>query len=268
MTGTADGTAAAAAGRTEGGTLAGFGRAVRAEWTKARTVRATVWTPAAMALLVPALAVFVGATGSLRPDDTVLGGSLTGALLGQLAAAVFGTLAISGEYGTGMIRATFAALPGRGAVLAAKAVVVAAVAFVLALASCTAAFGVGTVMLSGEGYATGRPMPALIGVALCHAATALLGLALGALLRHAAGAVTAGVCLVLVPSLVAPLFGDLERWIAGASPAAALQKLSQTSDASAEAVGSLGGWPSLGLLLAAAGVLLAAATVVLRRRDA
>jgi signal transduction histidine kinase len=109
-----------------GGSRAGWREALASEWTKIRTVRSTVWTLVVMAALTIAFAVFVGFTKSLQPDDTILGGSLTGAVSGLIAAGVFGVLAISGEYGTGLIRATLTACPRRVTVLAAKTAVVAA----------------------------------------------------------------------------------------------------------------------------------------------
>lgn len=245
-----------------------FRQALRAEWVKVTSARATVWTPVAMTVLVPVMAVFVGVTGSLQPDDTVLGGSLTGAVLGQIAAAAFGVLVVSGEYGTGLIRSTLVAVPRRGVVLAAKAAVVALPTFVLALAAGAVAYLAGDALLSGKGHAQGAPMPALVGVALCFAVTALLGLAIGVLLRSSAGAISAAIAVILLPSLFGPLFGDLRRWVAGASPGAALQKLTQTSDATPEAVGSLGGWPSLWLVCAYSAALLALAALALGRRDA
>ena len=106
----------------------GFVDVLGSEWDKLRTVPAAPRTLAAMAACVVGVAVFVGATESLQPDDTVLGGSLTGAAFGLLVAASFGVLVMSGEYATGMIRATLLACPRRGVVLAAKAVVTATAA--------------------------------------------------------------------------------------------------------------------------------------------
>jgi ABC-2 type transport system permease protein len=245
-----------------------FGWTLLSEWTGARSVRATVWTPVVMVVLVPALAVFVGATRSLQPDDTVLGGSLTGAMLGLLVAGVLGVLAVSGEYSTGLIRHTFVVSPRRVLVLAAKAVVVAVPVFGLALVSCTAAHLVGRGMLDGQGYASGDPMPALIGLGVCFSVTSLLGLALGSLIRHSAGAITALAGLVLLPGLLAPLLGDLQRWLAGASPVAVAQKLAQSSDASPEAVGSLAAWPSLWSLCGGVAAVLLLAAATLHSRDA
>jgi ABC-2 type transport system permease protein len=256
---------AAAAGRGR----AGFREGLASEWTKVRTVRSTVWTAAVMTMLTPGLAVFVGATGSLQPDDTVLGGSLTGAAPAMIAAASFGALVMSGEYDTGMIRTTFAARPRRLPVLAAKAVVVAASTLVLALVSGLLADQIGKLFLAGRGYLPGEPMPALLGVGLCFSAVAVLGLAAGAVLRHTAGAIIALVGVILLPTLIGPLFGDAQRWVGGASPTAALQKLAQSSDAAPDAVGTLGGWPSLWVVCGAyTAAALAAAAWALERRDA
>jgi ABC-2 type transport system permease protein len=213
-------------------------------------------------------AVFVGATNSLQPDDTILGGSLTGAALAQLLAASFGVLVMSGEYTTGSIRTTLAATPRRRTVLAAKATVTAAVTFVVGLAASVLAHQVGLAMLSGQGYAPGHPWPALSGVAACFAVTATLGLAVGTIVRHSAGAITTMVAVILLPSLLGPLFGDLGRWVGGASPLAALQKLTQSSDAAADAVGTLAAWPSLALVGAYTAAALLVGAALLRGRDA
>jgi ABC-2 type transport system permease protein len=249
-----------------------FGRAMTsamlAEWTKLRTVRSTVVLPLALLGGVPAMAVFVVATSSLQPDDTILGGSLTGAVLGQMIAGIFGVLVVAGEYGTRMIRVTFAARPRRSTVLVAKAVLVASVTFAAALAAGALSYLIGTVALSGRGYAAGDPMPALIGVATNIAAVAVLGLAAGAVLRQSAAAIVAVLAVIVLPGLFGPLFGDLQRWVAGASPTASLQKLSQISDATVEAVGSLAAWPSLGLVCAYTVAALAVAVLLTDRRDA
>jgi ABC-2 type transport system permease protein len=245
----------------------GFTDALGAEWAKLRTLRSATWTLAAMAACVVGVAVFVGATGSLQPDDTVLGGSLTGAALGLLIAASFGVLTMAGEHATGMVRATLMACPRRGVVLAAKAVVTAVTLFTAGFGACLAAYLAGALLLP-DGYAEGSPMPALLGVALCFSATGLLGVAAGTVLRHPAGAVTAMVAGILAPSLLGPLLGGWQRWAAGASPVAVLQKLAQSSDAAPEMVGSLGAWPSLGLTGGVAVVALLVAATVFGRRDA
>ena len=245
----------------------GFVDALGSEWAKLRSLRSATWTLAAMAACVVGTAVFVGATESLQPDDTVLGGSLTGATLGLLVAAGFGVVGMSGEYASGMIQATLLACPRRWVVLLAKAAVIAATLFLAGFGACLAAALAGAVLLPDR-YAAGAPMPALLGIALCFSATGLLGLAVGTVLRHPAGAVTTMAAALLTPSLLGPLLGGWAPWVAGASPVAVLQKLAQSSDAAPEAVGRLGAWPSLALAGAAAAVALLAAATVFGRRDA
>ena len=192
---------------------------MHSEWTKFRTVRATLWLLVAVIGLVPAMAVLlVAATLSLQPDDTILGGSFTGATLVQMIAGILGVLVMSSEYGTRTIRVTFAARPQRITVLGAKAVVVAAVTFAATVPAGWLAYVIGTAMLSDRGYPPGDPNPAMFGVALCVAAVAVLGWPWGTLLRHSAAAVAVVLAVVVLPSLFGPLFGDLQRWVTGASP--------------------------------------------------
>lgn len=89
----------------------------------------------------------------------------------------------------------------------------------------------------------------------------------GAVAAVVSGAVTTVIGLLLLPSLFGPLFGGARRWIAGLSPTAALEKLTQTSDATAETVGGLGPWPSLWLVAGCTAALLLVAVGALRRRD-
>lgn len=244
-----------------------FRQALAAEAVKATTTRSLRWSFLAGTLITPVMAVFVGLTGSLQPDDTVLGGSLTGAPAAQIVTATFGAIVVSGEHSTGTVRPTFTAMPRRGTVLGAKALLVGGVTFLAGTLSAAVALALGGALLRDESHATGEPFPALLGVGLALAAAAVLGVALGAVLRHSAGAVAAVAGIALVPQLLAPLFGDLQRWVAGGSPASALEKMTQTSDATAETVGSLGPWPSLVVVAAYSGLALAGAGVLLRTRD-
>lgn len=245
-----------------------FADVLRSEWIKFHTTRSTVVLTAVLALALPALAVLVAATESLNADDTVLGASvLGGAVLAQLLAAVLGTMTMTAEHRSGQIHSTFCSTPRRSLVLAAKATVAATVVAVVTLPSAVVAFALGGALLD-DTYATGDPFPALVGVALALAVAAALGVAIGAVVRHASGAVAAVVGLVLAPSFIAPLLGDLQRWLGGAALDGVLQKLTQSSDATPATVGSLGAWPSLAALGAIAAAVLAGAGVVLRRRDA
>ncbi|WJV50760.1 ABC transporter permease subunit [Streptomyces flavofungini] len=252
---------------TPTGRSPGFRAALAFEWTKFATLRSTRWTTAATGLVTMAGAVFVGVSGSLQPDDTVLGGSLTLSVVSLMIAGVAGALTVCGEYASGTVTSTLTAVPRRGRVLAAKAVLLTVLLYGIALVSCTVAYLLGGAILDDGKYARGEPLPALFGIAALFAVVGVLGLAIGALLRHSVGAVTTVVALLLLPSLFGPLFGDARRWIAGASPTAALEKLTQTSDAGPQAVGSLGAWPSLALVAAYSTLLLAVAARRLRGRD-
>ena len=247
---------------------AGFADALRFEATKFVTLRSSLARAAVLGLALPVFAVVVAATGSLQPDDTILGASvLGGAVFAQLLAVALGAVSITGEISTGMLRTTLLACPRHLTVLAAKATVVAGAVTVMLVPSTLVAYRIGLVLLDSDRYATGEPFPAIIGIALAIASMGVLGVAIGSLVRHPAGAVLAGVAVVLLPLFVAPMLGDHQRWLGGASLGGVMQKLTQSSDATHETVGSLGAWPSL---LVVAGYTLAAvgsAVWVLRRHD-
>ena len=102
-------------------------RALHAEWTKLRTLASTFWLLLAAAALTIAVSAAAAAatrcpSGTCADDPAKI--SLTGIYLGQAVVAVLAVTAVTGEYGTGMIRLTLAAVPRRTAVLAAKATIV------------------------------------------------------------------------------------------------------------------------------------------------
>lgn len=247
---------------------AGYVEAARAELTKLSTTRSTVAVAAVLGAALPALALIVAATESLQPDDTILGASvLGGAVIAQVLAATLGAVLVTGEYRTGMVLGTLTACPRRLVVLAAKATVAAGVTFAVIVASSAVAHAIGVALLDGDRYATGEPFPALLGVAAAIASIAALGVGIGTMVRQSAGAVAAVVGVVLLPGLFAPLLGDVQRWIGGASLNGVLQKLTQSSDATHEAVGSLGAWPSLAVVAAYTTATVLGAVWVLRHRD-
>ncbi|MFD7518145.1 response regulator transcription factor [Streptomyces niveus] len=113
-----------------------------------------------------------------------------------------------------------------------------------ALVSCALAVAVGGGLLPAS-HPAGEALPALFGIAGSFAVAGLLGLAVGTPVRHSAGAVTSVIGLLSARCSAARGAGS-----PGLSPTAALEKLTQTSDATAETVGSLGPWPSLWLVAA------------------
>jgi ABC-2 type transport system permease protein len=152
-------------------------------------------------------------------------------------------------------------------VLAAKATVAAGVVFTVTLVSGAAAFGIGLAMLDRDTHATGDAWPALLGVALAIASIAVLGVGIGTVVRHSSGAVAAVIGVVLLPGLLAPLLGDAQRWLGGASLNGVMQKLTQSSDATDQTVGSLGAWSSLAVVGVYTAATVLAAVWLLRCRD-
>lgn len=191
---------------------------VRSEWTKLRSVRSTVWT------ILTALAVGIGLSAlvaAISANDYANGGdsvalwdptaiSTVGGFFAQLALAVLGTLVITSEYATRSIRTSLAAVPRRGRLLGAKAAVVGAVALAVGLVMAFGSFLIGQALISGKAPTASLSDPgvfrAVAGVGLYVAAIALLGMALGALLRSTAGAIFSLVAMLYVlPGVVQAL---------------------------------------------------------------
>ena len=252
-------------------------RVVRSEWTKLRSLPSTAWS------LLVTLALIVG-FGALycvlrvtRPpsdpaavaafDPTAV--SLTGVQLAQLAIGVLGVLLMAGEYATGTIRVSLAAVPRRLPVLWGKAIVFALTTLVLCLPATLAAFLVGQSILSAEGLdiSLGEPgvARAVLGSALLLSAVGLLGLGLGALLRSTAAGVA---------GLIGLLFGP--QLLTGLMPAAWSDTLYPYLPVPAGAAvanlrpdpAALAPWAGFGLFCLYTAVVLALAAWQLQRRDA
>lgn len=255
-----------------------FPGVVRSEWTKIRSVRSTYWTLLAAAAATIGLGALlctiyvahyahVGAHERAAFDPTSF--SLSGLFLAQLAVGVLGVLLISSEYSTGMIRATFAAVPQRHLVLAAKATVFAAVMVVIGVASCLAAFFVGQAIFAGHHLQTGFGAPgvarAVVGGGLYLAVLGLLALGLGAVIRHTAGGIAALFGLILVlPGIVAALPASWSKAISPYLPSNAGQAIFHVSPQAH----TLAPWAGFGVFCAYAATALVAAAVLLTRRDA
>jgi ABC-2 type transport system permease protein len=195
--------------------------------------------------------------------------TLTGASLAQIILAILGVLLVSGEYSSGMIRASLAAVPRRLPVLWGKAIVIGAVSLVVAIPASFVAFLLGQRILGDHAHVSlSDPgvLRAVLGTGVYLAAIVVLGVAIGALLRHAAGSIGLMFVLLLVaPGLLALVLPD--SWSTAIVP-----YLPSNAGASFTSV-----VPADGLLSAGAGaavlaawivVLLGAAAVLLRRRDA
>jgi ABC-type transport system involved in multi-copper enzyme maturation permease subunit len=252
--------------------------ALVAESTKLRTVRSTMWTLLATLVATVGIGTLISAARIGRWNDMSLherltfdptAASLRGIFLAQLAIGVLGVMVISSEFATGMIRTTFAAMPRRAHVLAAKAIVFAVVAFVVAAIGCVAAFLIGQSIFASKhvGVSISAPgvLRAVVGGAAYLTAIGLLGLALGALLRRTAGAIATLFGLVLIlPALVSalpsPWNTDVSKYLPSDAGRALFTVRAQSDLLS----------PTAGLLVLVAWVVVALvlAGVALRSRDA
>ena len=251
-------------------------RVLRSEWIKMRSLRSTAWTLLAAVATMVALGWIAGwATNAnwsdLRPDEQAsfspIDTILNGVYLAQLAIGVLGVLLVTGEYATGMIRATFGAVPQRLPVLWAKATLFACVTFALMLPAAFAAFlggqrllGTHGTTLSAEGAAQ-----AIVGVAGYLALIGVFSVALGFLIRSTAGGVATVFGLLLVlPTLGLLLPASWEERILPYLPSNAGASMFGVQPAP----DSLSAATSLLVLLVWVAASLCAAALVLKRRDA
>jgi ABC-type transport system involved in multi-copper enzyme maturation permease subunit len=210
--------------------------------------------------------------------------SLVGAFLGLIAIVVVAAMFFTTEYRRGLIRTTLAATPRRGAVLAAKAVVIGAVAFVTGLVAAVICIAVGVPKEENEGVVL-LTVPVLtevrviVGTAAMLALAAVFAVALGAILRRSAAAITIVVVIVVMPFLlsalnaVPPGVGD---WLLRLTPAAGLAieqsipRYSQVTTVTSPLRGyyPLSPYAGLAVLCLWTAAALALALVMLRRRDA
>lgn len=254
---------------------------LKSEWIKMRTVRSTMWTLAAMAVLTVGVAVLATITISGHWNTMSLGDrlmfdptnlSLTGLLFSQLVIGVLGVLVMSAEYGTGTIRATLAAIPNRPLVLATKSAVFAAVALVMGEVLSFIAFLVGQALLrSPAPHATlSQPgvLRAVVGGGLMIAVLGLFALGLATIIRHTAGAITAFVgTLLVLPLVVRALPSSIGNPISKYLPL----NISDTMTSVGHAVGqapSLSPWVGFTVVCAYAVGALVVGGVLMARRDA
>ncbi|SQD94159.1 MULTISPECIES: ABC transporter permease [unclassified Parafrankia] len=196
-------------------------RVLRSEWAKLWSLQST-WITLTLGLLflfavgIIAAVQYRSMTGPgkhLDPglaDATTQSLALFGVPFALVALGVLGVLTTSGEYTSGMIRSTLAAVPRRLPVLWAKAAVHGLIAFVLSVIGVFVAFLVASGILSRTPIAMsvtdGGVVRSLLGAGLYLGLVAVIGVALGALLRSTAGGISALVgTFLLVPSLMSLL---------------------------------------------------------------
>ena len=256
-----------------------FADALHAEWTKLRTLAGTAWLLAAAVVLTVGLSAASSATvtcdGTRCGEDPAKVG-LLGVTVGQAVVAVLAVLAVGEEYGTGMIRVTFAAMPRREVVLAAKATVVAAVTAAAGVLAVLGSALAALVLLPGNGFtaangyehlASGATLRASVGSVLYLVLIALLGMGVTALLRDSAAAVgTVLGLLYLSPVLVQVISDpDWHRHATQLAPMLAGLDVQGTVDLASQ---PLSPWQGIGVLTVWAFGALGLGGLTLRLRDA
>ena len=240
--------------------------ACQAEWTKARSLSATIWLLAGVlgaTVAVGALAVTSAQHGA---DADPVKTSLTGVYLGQVVAAVLGVLAISGEYGTGMIHVTLAAMPRRAAVLAAKAAVLAGQVLAAGTVAILVSVLLGRLILPGYAL-TPSLLRAAAGSVLYLTLIALLSLGIATAVRDAAVAIGIVLGLLFLFPIVAHYITitTVQHYLNEIAPMTAGLYIQSTT---ALRTLPLTPWQGLSVLAAWAAAALLTGAVILHRRDA
>jgi ABC-2 type transport system permease protein len=262
--------------------MAGMRDMMHAEWTKLRTVAGSAWLLAGT--IAATVAVSTAATAAVRcpsgtacaVDTTKL--SLTGIQAGQAIVAILAVLAISGEYSTGMIRITLAAMPRRSAVLVAKAVLVAGLVLVAGAIAVGGSVLAGRILWPGHGFTAARGFPlesladgptlrAAAGSVLYLALIALLSLGIATVLRDSAAAIGVVLGLLYLSPIILSVVTDpvwshrLERY----APMNAGLTIQETTGLRGLPISP---WGGPGVLAAWAAAAVLAGGLVLRWRDA
>jgi ABC-2 type transport system permease protein len=269
------------ASTTDGAWRGVFCRALRAEWTKLRTSGET----GRLLLLTVVLTVAVGCgtAKAVKCPDAGCGRdavklALTGVTVGQAVVAVLAVLAVSGEYGTGMIRTTLMATPNRITVLTAKATILTTVALAAGTAAVLASLLTGRFILPGNGFTEAHGYPPLsltdgptlraaVGSVLYLALIALIGLGTATAVREAAPAIGIVLGLLYLFPVVTQVIDDPEwqrhlQQIAPMTAGLAVQVTVRPDEL------PIGPWTGLGVLAAWTTAALLLGGVLLHRRDA
>jgi ABC-2 type transport system permease protein len=254
---------------------------VHAEWTKLRTLTATWWLLLGVFVLTLALGAAVdsntsySALGSVQDTTEV---SLTGVYLGQAIVAMLAVVMVGGEYGTGMIRSTLAAVPRRETMLTAKAAVLLAAVLAAGTAGVLGSLLAGRLILprsgftAAHGYAqlsltNGSTVRAVVGSILYLALIALLSLGVATAIRDSATAVGIVLGLLYLFPILAQTVGDADwqRRLHEIAPMTAGLYIQTT-------VGihdlPITPWQGLGVTAGWAAAALLAGGLLLRARDA
>jgi ABC-2 type transport system permease protein len=259
----------------------GLRTALHAEWTKLRSVSGTLGLLLATIVLTTAvgLTAVAGArcpSEGCNADPTKI--SLTGIDLGQAVIAVLAVFAVAGEYSTGMIRVSLAAMPRRSTLLAAKALVITAVVFVAGTIAVLGSVLAGRLILPGNGFtpdhgypllslADGPVLRAATGSVLYLALIALLSLGVATAVRDSAAAIGVVLGLLYLFPIAAAVVTDANwsRRLQQVGPMSAGLAIQATTGLHRLPIAP---WAGLGVLAAWAAAALLAGGLLLQLRDA
>ncbi|MGW4439499.1 ABC transporter permease [Streptomyces sp. NPDC004596] len=250
---------------------------IRSEWTKIRSVSSTAWTLSLAVLVTIALGMLISALTRSQFGDMPVGERLSfdatvvsfaGMTLGQLAMIVFGVLVVSGEYSTGMIRVSLAAVPRRGVFLSGKIAVATALALVVGMVTSFAAFFLGQAMLGSLRTHIGDPgvLRAVIGGGLYMTLIAVFSMGVATMLRSPL--LSLG---ILMPFffLVSNILGNVDatkkvgRFLPDQAGSRIMQVVPRIGDDT-----PYGPWGGLGIMALWVAAALAGGYALLKRRDA
>jgi ABC-2 type transport system permease protein len=247
--------------------------AAHMEWIKLRSLRSTWWTLAVTVAGAVAIAIAVGVNTKNASGD-LTNNALAGLIPGLLLTGVLGVLVMTSEYSSRLIGATLAAIPDRRLLLAAKAAVFGVVALAVGEAAAFISFLAGAAALPhGIAAPTLSQPDVLRAVTLSGAGFCLLGLlgmGLGAIIRHTPAAIAVFVGGVY---LLAQIIGAAAHAVLAFMPILIIgNSLTTTKPESCEPAAQcphlLSAWAGLGVLALYAGVALGIGGWLLTRRDA
>ena len=250
-----------------------YPRVIASELTKLHSLRSSrlsmviaLGLVVGLGLLVPWLSVDDWREGTPTAGYNATERSLSGIYLAQIAFGVLGAMVITGEYATGSIRSTFAAVPRRLPVLWSKLGVFLVVTLVLGTIASVLAFTAGQAIFSTKdvdaSFGDPHVLRAVVGCGLFLAAMGAFGLALGALLRNTAAAITALTMVLFVVPIIVDFTPKGDKIAPYLPSQAGLNVMSTVSS------DPLGPWAGFGVLCAYVVATIGIAAVLLVRRDA
>jgi ABC-2 type transport system permease protein len=255
------------------------GRVLLSEWTKFRSLRSTVWTLLVAAILMVGISALFSAVVANNYDTfdradlarfNAIGTSLQGVSFAQLAIGVLGVLLVTGEYSTGMIKASLTVVPRRLPVLWAKLGVFAGTVFTMSLVTSFISFFLGQALLSSKHIDVSISSPgafrSVVGAALYMTVAGMIGVALGTILRSTAAGISTFVgVFFVIPPLTELLPTSIQHHLTQYLPSNAGAALFNGTHGLDNA---LSPWTGFGLLCLYAVVMIAIAARRLVRSDA